>query len=164
MGIFVTWWQIVTFPRHSQPVINPDSSLSLHQVKVRQSFPNSLFQTILLTRSAQADNQKMYIKSIVDQILDIIETLTHQIELGVGDTKCLARECASINQANTKSITKLSRGAFLPTCLIMSKARPSAAFQQTSSNWHLFCKIYQGRSTKWPIETLGSQVHFTSWR
>ena len=76
-----------------------------------------LYFRAILDRICRADNQKLYIKSNVDQILDIKEDIAHQIELGVGDIKCLERECASINQTYTKSNDNLSRGAYFTNLL-----------------------------------------------
>ena len=67
------WWvqlrschnQILHIPEAILACDDPQiASLSMHQSKVRQSFQILYFRRFL-TRSARADNQKMYIKSMI---------------------------------------------------------------------------------------------------
>ena len=50
------------------------------------------------TGSARSRNKYMYIKENINQILGIKENISHRIELGVGDIKCLMWECAVYDQ------------------------------------------------------------------
>ena len=72
----------VTFPDTSQPVINP---VFFPVLASNQRLPKLQIFFIsgrFLMGSAQADNQKMYIKSYNDQILGKKrENIAHQIEL-----------------------------------------------------------------------------------
>ena len=47
--------------------------------------------------------------------------------------------CCLTNRTYTIFIDKTFRGGYLPTCLTMTKARPSAAFQRSCQSTHLFC-------------------------
>ena len=52
----------------------------------------------------------MYIKEINNQILGIKENISHRIELGVGDIKCLMRESAVYDQHRNKDHDKSFQG------------------------------------------------------
>ena len=59
----------------------------------------------------------MYIKANHDQILDIKEIIAHQIELGVGDIKCLMWNCAVYDQNLHKIVDKSFQGAYFTNLL-----------------------------------------------
>ena len=112
----------------------------MHQSKVRQSFQILYFRRFL-TRSAQADNQILHIKSMEKHYSwQMKKTLAYQTELGLGGIKCLTRLC-SLQPNLHKVHWQFCPGVHnLPTCLIMTRAGPSTAPPQPLWNQHLFCK------------------------
>ena len=144
-----------TFPRAPSPrlVINPICPILASEREKTPKIQILYLRTLPLIRSAQADNQKMYIKSYNDQILGIN-----------GDIYSPNRVGSWGLSVTTKFNDKcFQRRIFYQPAWKWRKPDPQLrcrTCQQPCSNQHFFCNKAK-MFNKLTIETLGSRFTFT---